>query len=142
MAWYVDTSAFFKLVQNEVHADAFRAWAEADPSPMLVSSELLITEALRGARRAALAAVALARIKLTTIHLCSLDAADLARAADLDPAILRSLDALHLTAALTFGEDLEGIVTYDDRLADAARLHGVRVESPGRQPLVATGPEA
>ena len=138
MAWYVDTSAFFKLVQDELHADAFRTWVDADPAPVLVSSNLLITEALRGARRASPAALALARIKLTTIHVCSLDAADFARAAELNPAIQRSLDALHLSAALAFGDELDGIVTYDDQLAEAARLHGVRVESPAIQPTAST----
>lgn len=130
MAWYVDTSAFFKLVQDEPHAGALRAWVDNNPPPVLVSSELLVTEALRSAKRASLDVLELARIKLTTLHICSLDASVFARAAELDPAIMRSLDALHLAAALTFGDELEGIVTYDDRMIEAAHLHGVRVVSP------------
>jgi predicted nucleic acid-binding protein len=53
-----------------------------------------------------------------------------ARLADLDPELLRSLDALHLAAALELGDELDGIVTYDDRLATAARHHGVAVLAP------------
>ena len=132
MAWYVDTSAFFKLVQDEPYADALRAWVDRNPPTVLVSSELLVTEALRGAKRASLEVLELARIKLTALHICSLDASVFAHAAELDPAILRSLDALHLAAALTFGDELEGIVTYDGRLIEAAHLHGVSVVSPGR----------
>ncbi|MBK5250721.1 MAG: VapC toxin family PIN domain ribonuclease, partial [Actinomycetales bacterium] len=44
--------------------------------------------------------------------------------------LLRSLDAVHLAAALSLGDDLEGIVTYDDRLAEAAQANGVPVASP------------
>ena len=53
------------------------------------------------------------------------------RAAELDPTILRSLAAVHLAAALSVGDELEGIVTFDERLADAAALHGIEVVRPG-----------
>lgn len=56
--------------------------------------------------------------------------ATFARAAELDPAVLRSLDAVHLAAAWRLGDDLEGIVTDDDRMADAAAVLGLRVLSP------------
>lgn len=51
-------------------------------------------------------------------------------AGHLDPTVLRTLDALHLAAALELGDDLEGIVTYDDPPADAARAHGIPVVAP------------
>lgn len=44
---------------------------------------------------------------------------------------LRSLDAVHLATALSIGVDLD-FVTYDDRLAAAARAAGLRVVQPGR----------
>ena len=34
----------------------------------------------------------------------------------LDPPGLRSLEAIHLAAILGLGDDLDGLVTYDDRL--------------------------
>jgi predicted nucleic acid-binding protein len=43
---------------------------------------------------------------------------------------LRSLDALHLASALDLGDDLEGLVGYDDRLADGARTLGIPVVAP------------
>lgn len=53
------------------------------------------------------------------------------RAVSLDPLTLRSLDAIHLATALSLGDpDLE-LATYDDRLAVAARAHGLRVVQPG-----------
>jgi predicted nucleic acid-binding protein len=41
---------------------------------------------------------------------------------------LRSLDALHVAAALRVGADV--MITYDTRQADAAGASGLRVESP------------
>jgi hypothetical protein len=52
------------------------------------------------------------------------------RAALLDPAHLLSLDALHLAAALEMGDDLEGLVTYDRRLAEEAAALGIVVVTP------------
>jgi predicted nucleic acid-binding protein len=44
----------------------------------------------------------------------------------------RTLDALHLAAALELGADLEGFVTYDHRLAAACIAEGIDVRAPGR----------
>jgi predicted nucleic acid-binding protein len=44
---------------------------------------------------------------------------------------LRSLDAIHLASALTVGSDLKSVVTYDTRMANAARELGMAVSSPG-----------
>ncbi|HWH97207.1 MAG TPA: hypothetical protein VNS80_02470 [Pseudolysinimonas sp.] len=38
--------------------------------------------------------------------------------------------ALHIASALELGDDLSGIVAYDDRLSDAARSHGIAVVAP------------
>jgi uncharacterized protein len=46
------------------------------------------------------------------------------------PPTLRTLDAIHLATALTLGDDLDGLVTYDLRLADAAAALAVPVLSP------------
>ena len=48
----------------------------------------------------------------------------------LDPPTLRTLDAVHLAAALVLGDELDAIVTYDDRLAQAALANGIAVISP------------
>jgi predicted nucleic acid-binding protein len=44
---------------------------------------------------------------------------------------LRSLEAIHVATALSIGEDLD-FISYDDRLAAAARAEGLRVVQPGR----------
>jgi predicted nucleic acid-binding protein len=48
----------------------------------------------------------------------------------LDPVDLRSLDAVHLAAALDLGDDLAGVVTYDERLAAAAAASGIVSVAP------------
>ena len=70
-----------------------------------------------------------ARSVLDALTLFNLTAATFERVATLDPGELRSLDALHLAAALELGDELDGIVTYDNRMA-AASLYGVAVIAP------------
>lgn len=130
MAYYVDTSAFLKLVVAEEHSGAFAVWAEERDGD-LFSSDLLYVEALRAARRHSIDALREARRRLDVLTLVRLTPDVCERAADLDPAILRSLDALHLATALTIADELQGLATYDDRLADAAALHGVATVAPG-----------
>jgi uncharacterized protein len=52
------------------------------------------------------------------------------RAATIEPTMLRSLDALHIAAALELGDELSALVTYDERMAEGASLLGIRVLAP------------
>ena len=129
MAHYLDTSALAKLVVSEAETAALRAWltaAEREP----VSCDLARTELLRAVRRAAPDRVVQAREVLDSITLMTVTTATLEEAGRLDPTLLRSMDAVNLAAALSLGDDLDGIVTYDDRLAEAAQANGVPVVSP------------
>lgn len=47
------------------------------------------------------------------------------------PGRIRSVDAIHLASAEQLGGDLTAFVTYDRRLAEAARNAGLPVETPG-----------
>ena len=47
-----------------------------------------------------------------------------------DRTVLRTLDALYIAAALTLGDELEGIVAYDERLTQAATALAIRVVAP------------
>jgi predicted nucleic acid-binding protein len=129
MAYYLDTSAAVKLVEAEPETPALAAWLAAQDRQIL-SSDLLRTELQRAVRRANPDAMPQARAVLDAVTLLTMPTATFERAAELDPDLLRSLDALHLAAALELGDDLDGIVTYDDRLAAAARHHGITVVAP------------
>ena len=81
-------------------------------------------------RRVAPELVVRAREVLDSVTLIQITTAMFEHAALLGPTMLRSLDALHLSAALVLGDDLDGLVTYDDRLAQAATTNGIRVTAP------------
>ena len=67
---------------------------------------------------------------LAAMNLLAVDDDLLDAAALLEPQTLRSLDAVHLASALSIGDALVAVVTYDRRLADAARGAGLAVLSP------------
>jgi len=129
VAHYLDTSALVKLVVAEPETAALRMWlSEVNRDP--VASNLARTELLRAVRRVAPDRVLQARAVLDSITLTDLTTSLFEQAGRLDPTALRSLDAIHLAAALDLGDDLEGLVTYDDRLAEAARSNGIAVTAP------------
>ncbi len=127
--FYLDTSAAVKLVVAERGSTALRRWL-ASRDDWIFSSDLLRTELLRVTRRAAPEQMVQARAVLDAVTLIAVSTEVCERAARLDPEVLRSLDALHLAAALEVGDDLEGVVTYDERLADGARALGIEVIAP------------
>jgi len=127
--FYLDTSAAVKLVVVEKGSKALRRWLESRDGEV-GSSDLLRTELLRATRRAAPEQMVQARTVLDSLILVTLSTAVCERAAMLEPDLLRSLDLLHLAAALELGDELEGIVTYDQRLAEGARALGISVVAP------------
>jgi hypothetical protein len=132
-AWYLDTSAFVKLVVEERESESLVRWVGArDETEALVSCDLLRAEARRSAGRDPDPEV-FARViaQLETMTLLPVRSAAFDDAGILDPPDLRTLDAIHLAVAQSLVPDLRGIVTYDRRLAGAATEHGMAVVSPG-----------
>ena len=128
---YVHTSALVKLIVAEEFADAMRAWTLADR--ITVTSDLTRTELMRAVSR-----VHPERARHSWAP-CSTPSPPWGSPARcwMRPGASRRLpcarlDAIHLAAALAFGDELESFVTYDDRLALAATGAGLRVEAPGR----------
>ncbi|MFD4422120.1 type II toxin-antitoxin system VapC family toxin [Agromyces sp. NPDC058484] len=129
MAHYLDTSALVKLVLAEPESASLREWllqGEREP----VTSDLARTELLRAVRRTAPERAVAAHEVLETMIVLTLATETFESAGRLEPATLRALDALHLAAALELGDDLEGLVVYDERLAEAANAYGIRTLSP------------
>lgn len=67
---------------------------------------------------------------LGRIDLVRINSQVLSDAGLLEPASLRSLDAIHLATAAMFEDTLSGVITYDDHMAGAARSYGWKVSSP------------
>jgi uncharacterized protein len=129
LAHYLDTSALVKLVVAEAETNALLRWLrDRDRDP--ITSDLARTELTRVVRRAAPVRLVRARALLDSITVVAVSTATFESAGRLEPTMLRSLDAVHLAVALDLGDDLEGVVTYDDRLAGAARGQGIPVDAP------------
>lgn len=67
---------------------------------------------------------------LRTIDLVAVADLILDSAGSLEPGILRTLDAIHLATAMSLGDDLDAVVTYDARMIEGARLLGLPTLSP------------
>lgn len=128
MVIYLDSSAIVKLVVREAESAALRRFLRRRPTR--VSSALARVEVVRAVRLQGPEAQARAHAVLARIRLLRIDDDVLSLAAILEPALLRSLDAIHLASARVFGAELGGVVTYDVRMRDAAELLGVPVFEP------------
>lgn len=128
--WYLDTSAALKFFIDEPEAEALEHTI-LERSPELFSSFLLETELRRSAARKNAIPQGDITEFLESIELVTLTQAAFRLAGQLPGETLRSLDALHLTAALLGGAT--GILTYDRRLQESARDAGLPTLSPGRE---------
>jgi predicted nucleic acid-binding protein len=125
---YLDSSAFIKLVVAESESQPLRSYLDVSRVP--IAAALLRTEVLRASARVSPAHAAKARRMLAGISLIDLDRELLDYAGELNPFEMRSLDAIHMAAALSLEDELEDFVTYDRLLADAARDWGLNVVAP------------
>ena len=118
-----------KVIVEEPGSRALRAFL-AGSKARRISSAIVRTEAMRAVRHLGPEALATVREGLRRIDLVGVDDRILDAAGILEPRILRTLDAIHLATALAIGDDLDAVVTYDERMADAAKLLGLRVARP------------
>lgn len=125
--WYLDTSAALKLLVEEDESEAL-ARAIDGASPDLVGCWLLDTELRRAAQRDTALTQEGVSDFLDGVDLYEVPASLFREAGLLPGANLRSLDALHLAAAVRIG--VEHLVTYDARMSESARALGVSVIAP------------
>jgi uncharacterized protein len=126
---YIETSAAAKLLVDEPASSrlAARLDAAVAQGDTLLSSMLLETELRRLAVRVELAQTAVTHL-LERFDLVEPDRSLYREAGLLSGRHLRSLDALHLAAALRLGADV--MATYDRRQADAAAAVGLPIVAP------------
>ena len=128
--YYVDTSAALKLLAEESDSQAFAQFYDDNADATWASSALLRIEVVRAVRRALPAALNDARDLLLAFDYVNIDDGIVQAAMDEPDRSLRSLDAIHLATARLFDSDLDGLVTYDERLGQAAITAGMTVLSP------------
>ena len=126
---YVDTSALGRVLLGEPDAPAILGTLRGFAQP--VASQLLRVELRRVGLREGL--LGNADQLLSGIALVPLDAAVLQAAETVEPGSVATLDAIHLVTALRLADRdaIDAILTYDERLAEGARRHGIGVLAPG-----------
>jgi uncharacterized protein len=127
---YLDTSAFLKTVLVEPQSAALQTYLDERPDAPLVSSALLAVEARRGVLRHREDRLPRVDVLLAGLRLVAMSDAVVESASRLPDPLLRSLDAIHLATALLIRDDVEAILTYDGRLAQAAASHGLHTVAP------------
>jgi predicted nucleic acid-binding protein len=127
-ATYLDSSAIVKLAVREAESVALRRYLRRRGP--LVTSSLARTEVVRALLPGGDDAVAAGRKVLTRLDLVRISNRVLDEAAEVLPMGIRSLDTIHLATAGLLGQELAVLVTYDDRMAEAAKHAGYRVATP------------
>ncbi len=127
-ATYLDSSAIVKLVVHEPESAALSRYLRGRGP--IVASALARVEVLRVLALFGAPAQERARAVLNRIELIRLNDRVLTIAGGLLPPELRSLDAIHLATASLLGDTLGKVVTYDARMAEAARGLGWSVVAP------------
>ncbi len=147
--FYMDTSALAKYYIDEIGSNWLRTLIDADPQPVILSSQLLIAEITSAfQRRLREKAIDLARTQNLqnafrrdclfkyTLQPINMDIINLATTL-LARHRLRTLDALHLATALTANQVLVNaslpsltFVCADNRLNSAATAEGLAIENP------------
>ncbi|UQN29197.1 type II toxin-antitoxin system VapC family toxin [Brachybacterium kimchii] len=120
---YLDTSAAFTLLSREPGvADVEQLFASGE---LLVASRLLELELhatvdRRGGAHADVDAI-VDRVEIDAVDDEVMDHALSLRSG------LRAMDALHLSTALLYGDQVEGVATFDRELASAAQGFGLEI---------------
>jgi len=127
---YLDSAAVVKLAHAEPESPALRGWLDERAETGWISSVLTEIESFRALARYAPGAVSRLPVVLDQIDMIDLISGIRILARTVEPATLRSLDAIHLGTALHSRRGLTSFVTYDKRLLDAAHAAGLPVDSP------------
>jgi predicted nucleic acid-binding protein len=125
---YIDTSALLKLIFDEAGSVALETYLPDGAE--LISSKLLQVEARRGTLRRAAGRLPRLDVLLSEIETVAISDVVIESAGRLPDPMLRSLDAIHLATALLIREDVDVLLSYDDRLTAAAAAHGIKTASP------------
>lgn len=123
---YLDASAVVKLVIDEPESMTLLHWYHE--SDRIITSRVGVVEVRRAVNRREHDPSQLLAV-LERLEVFEVDSEVDRLASGIMPLALRTLDAIHLATALSI-PGLGAFVTYDDRLADAARAAGLPLVRP------------
>ena len=140
---YFDTCALLKLIRADPNSPALGAFIDARPGTRWFTSELARAELARAIRRVnhdnqgrlvdgrrLRAELGYAETLWERLDLVAVSTRVLDDAGAIEQPFLRTLDAIHLAAANSMQASLTAFVTYDKKLAAAARKAGLPALSP------------
>ena len=131
MRLYLDASALVKLVREEAESSSLRAFLRRHRRDDFVTSALSRVEVVRAVAPAGPAAASAARRLVDGVAQLSLTRSILDNAAMLQTTTpMRTLDAIHVASAQRIGASLRAVVTYDARMAAAAKELAISVVAP------------
>ncbi len=132
---YVDTSALLKLLVREAESTAIERELVRWPSlATSIVTEVELPRAVARARQdrpdAVIDGSLILQGVIASAAIIDLSEAIVAAARNVIPVHVGALDAIHIASALSLDEELAGVATYDNRMADALARAGVNVIAP------------
>ena len=128
---YLDASALVTVIVQRQYARELRGFLESCSTSRTATSTIGFVETVRTCDRIG-GFPNLMRVLLGEHSEVKLTDAVRDAAANV-PGNVRSLDAIHVASAGLLGSELVALVTYDQRMADAARGAGLPVAMPGME---------
>jgi uncharacterized protein len=131
---YLETSALVKLIRIERESDALDDWLDERTELRWITSALTEVELPRAIRAVAPEGLSAVPSVLARLDRFEIDAVIRSTAAAYPNPALRSLDAIHLATAQIAATvaPLTALVTYDNRLREAAEALAMAVVAPGK----------
>lgn len=131
---YLETSALVKLIRIEAESDDLGDWLDERIEIRWITSALTEVELPRAIRAVAPEGLPAVPSVLSRLDRFGIDAVIRSTAAAYSAPALSSLDAIHLATAQTAASTaaLTALVTYDNRLREAAVILGIAVVAPGK----------
>jgi uncharacterized protein len=132
---YVDTSALLKLLVREAESAAIERELVQWPSlAASIVTEVELPRAVARAREDRPDAVIDGSLVLQSVvasaAIVPLSEDIVAAARNVAPVHVGALDAIHVASALSLGQELAGVATYDNRMQDALERLGITVLAP------------
>lgn len=131
---YLETSALVKLIRIELESHALDDWLDEHTELRWITSALTDVELPRAIQAVAPEGLSAVPSILARLDRFEIDAVIRSTAAAYPNPALRSLDAIHLATAQIAASvaPLTALVTYDNRLGQAAEALAMAVVAPGK----------